>query len=1212
MTAQLIEASAGTGKTFRIANAVLRLVAEAGRKDHDADGVPIDRMVVLTFTKAATAELRERVRRRLREALSGLEAKGTTRDWSAGDALLQAWVDGTPEAVRAARVIRLRRALRDFDLAGIATLHSLCQQVLRHNALRSGWLLDATVEADLPDLVDDLATDFWTRLVHDADPSVLPALESAGVTLARLKALARRASDPELEIVPTFESLGEPPDRLPDLAAWVAAKHALAAVWAPDQVWSALSDGAVVVHAREPRSGLHHSLPRGSTTSKAWTVRRELNGPRPSPADALPDAFAAFGPDSITRATRPGQSPPRSPELDAMAEFIAAHQAVQARVGAVIHGARHRLVRAVRTELGARARDRSRRSYDDLLVDLRDALRRTGGRTGPLATAVRGQFHVALIDEFQDTDPIQWEIFRTLFADRRLLLVGDPKQAIYGFRGADVFTYSRAKADPEVKLEAPMGTSYRSDPELHRAVYGLFDRPMPFGLGGPALQRVEPARAESRLVDDSRPPLQLRVMPSGPAARQRWAPELIARGWLADRVPRLVACDVARELARAGQIRGDDGRERTVSASDCAVLVRTNAEAKSMQQALRALGIPGVLRSRSSVLHTRAASDVTALLAATLDPSDAGAIRRALAGRLMGRTAVRIASLLHDPEALSAEVSPFHTWGRIWREEGVSTMLRAVLDDDGALPRLLRQAGGQRFVTDLLHLAELLPVVATTRGLGPAGLLRWMQDGGPGIDEDATRMRLEDDADAVRIITMHSAKGLEWGFVWCPYLWDGVWLGGADKQHLVFHDDRNQHRRTLDLGSADRDRHTKRVLAEQLEEYLRMVYVSLTRAKHRCVVYWGPASDTSPLAYLLFPKVQLQEWRPFKVRDQVRRPDPALLGDLTGLAGGIPGLEIAPVTWAVDLLAPPWTASAHGDPSQGVRRITRAQGPDRAWRRTSYTGLARDRRHLVQEQVAEVELPAWAQDDILLADVAGGAAFGSALHAVFEHQDFTQRSSLRERVSRELTAFGLRADPDLVTESIGLAIDTPLLSSGLRLADVERSRRLDEVDFTFPVRGGFDPSGVVTTAALAEVYRSDPATPDGWVDAVMALGFEPIRGFLTGSIDLVFEHDGRWYLADYKSNKLGTTWAAYAAEHLPGHMVGSAYILQAHLYTVALHRMLSRRLVAYDYDAHMGGCFYLYLRGMHPDLGPRCGIWADRPSRALVAALDGLLCGGAP
>jgi len=1210
VTGQLLEASAGTGKTFSIAHAVLLLVAGAGRASEDRPDVPIDRMVVLTFTKAATAELRERVRRRIRDALQGLEAATDGRPWSAGDDKLGSFVANTPEGSREARVERLRQALRDFDLAGIATLHSLCQQILRRNALRSGWLLDATVEAELPDLVDDLATDFWTRLVHDADPSVLPALESAGVTLHQLKTLARKAGDLELAIVPPFESLGDPPDQLPDLTAWVAAKQALADVWAPDPVWKALSDGKVVVHAKDRQRGLHHSLPRGSTTSKAWQVFTALKGPRPSPADALPDSFATFAPDNIARATRPGQTPPRSPELDAMAAFVAAHQAVHGRVGAVIHGARHRLVDAVRTELGARARDRSRRSYDDLLSDLRDALRRTGGRAGPLATAVREQFQVALIDEFQDTDPIQWEIFRTLFADRRLLLVGDPKQAIYAFRGADVFTYLQARSDKEVKLLPPMATSFRADPELHRAVYGLFDRPNPFGLGGPTLQAVAPFRSESRLVGDSRPPLQLRVLPSGPAPRQRWAPELINRGWLADRIPLLVACDVAMELGRAGRLRGDDGRERAVSASDCAVLVRTNAQAQAMQQALRALGIPGVIRSRTSVLQTRTASDLTALLAAALDPSDSGAVRRALATRLMGRTGVRIASLADDPDALSDEVSPFHRWGRIWSEDGISAMLRAVLDDDSVLPRLLRQAGGQRFVTDLLHLGELLPVVATTQGLGPAGLLRWMQDGGPGIEEDAARVRLEDDADAVRVITMHSAKGLEWGLVWCPYLWDGVWLGAADKQHLVFHDDQHSHRRTLDLGSSDRDQHMRKVLAEKLEEELRIIYVSLTRARHRCVVYWGPVADQSPLAYLLFRKLQLDAWKPYTARYSVRRPDPALLGDLAQLAAGLPGLEISPVRWATDLHSPVWTPTADGDPPHSIRAITRTRPPDRWWRRSSYTGLSRNRRHSIVDHVPASVLPAWADNQIPLAEVAGGATFGSALHAVLEHHDFGDPSGLTELVSRELTAFGLTTEPALVVESLGLAVQTPLDDSGLRLADIDRSHRIDEMDFTIPVRGGFSPAGLVTPQALADAYRPETDIPDGWIEAVEGLGFDPLRGFLVGSIDVVFEHQGRWYLGDYKSNKLGTTWADYASENLPGHMVGSAYLLQAHLYTLALHRYLSRRLAGYEYDRHLGGCFYFFLRGMHPDLGPACGVWAGRPTRALITRLDDLLCGG--
>ena len=1209
--AQLLEASAGTGKTFRIANAVLLLVVTPGRFAHNADGVPIDAMVVLTFTKAATAELRERVRRRLRQALDGLEAADTGRAWAAPDELLREFVDGTGADQRAPRMRRLRRALRDFDLAGIATLHGLCQQLLRRNALRSGWLLDAKVESELPDLVADLAMDFWTRLVHDADPSVLPALESAGVTLRALTELARKASDPELAIVPPLESLGDPPDRLPDLAAWGAAKAALEQAWDPSEVEQALADPDVTVHAINRSRGLNHSLPPGRARGRAWQVRTALNAQRPSPADALPDAFATFAPDSVARATHAGATPPSCPSLVAMAGFVAAHQVVQGRVGAVIHGARHRLVAAVRSELGARARDRSRRSYDDLLVDLRDALRRTGGRTGALAQAIRAQYQAALIDEFQDTDPVQWEIFHTLFADRRMLLVGDPKQAIYAFRGADVFTYERAKATPGVKLHPPMDRSFRADPDLHRATYALFDRQAPFGLGGPQLPAVAPARTQNRLIDDDRPPLELRYLPAGTApVKDRYVEQFIGRGWLNEVLPMLVAADVARELARGGRLREDDGTERPVTASDCAVLVRTNSQAAAVQAHLRTLGIPGVIKSRASVLQTDAARAVTELLAATLDPSDSAAVRRALASRLMGRTADQLAALADDPDALAAEVTPFYGWGRTWRERGIATMLREVFDQDGAVPRILRQESGQRFVSDLLHLQELLPVVARSRGLGPAPLLRWLKDGGPGVEEDVTRMRLEDDADAVRIITMHSAKGLEWGLVWCPWLWDGVWLSGAEKRNLLFHDDRNGHRRTLDLGSADHDRHLKRVLSEQLAEHLRMIYVALTRARHRCVVYWGPASDSSPLAYLLFPGLQLQEWRKFTARDAVRRPDAAILGDLEQLAGRIPGLTVRPVTWSLDVVGDAWTPTAEGSDAVRARDLRRVAPPDRWWRRSSYSALTRGRPHTVVEHGTVTGLPARAADAVPLAEVPGGAAFGSALHGVLEHLDFQDPTGLTDRVAEALAAWGAAGDPRAVAGALRDMLATPLLDDGLRLADVPRRRRIDELSFTLPLRGGFAPSGFVTPQALADAWRPEAGTPDGWIEALEELGFDPLRGFLVGAIDLIVEHDGRWFVADYKSNDLGGTYADYASEHLPAHMVGSAYLLQAHLYVLALHRFLARRLPDYSYDTHVGGSLYLFLRGMHPDLGPRCGVWFERPSRALIERLDALFCGG--
>ncbi len=1212
----VLEASAGTGKTFVIAHKVLRLVAEASGAF--PDGVRVERMVVLTFTRAATADLRTRVRQRLQQGLTGLVATHQGEAWSAPDDTLRDWVDACPAAERRDRIDRLRRALRDFDIAGIATLHALCQRILRRNAFRSGWLLDASIEPTLPDLVHDLATDFFTALVYDAHPSVIAALDKAGVTLRSLKNLAEKASNSETVLLPAAPH--PPPDvRLPNLDAWAAARDHLEANWDVDAVVAALSDPSVIVQKKNSQAGLEHSMPPGRVVGSAGSVRGSLDRSPPSPAAALPTAFGFFAPGEIQKATMPGAAPPTNPSLAAMAAFLVAHEAVQPEVQRVIQGARHALVHRVRTELARTARDRGRRSYDDLLTDLRDALSRTGGRGGPLARAVREQIDVALIDEFQDTDPIQWEVFSTLFADRLMMLVGDPKQAIYAFRGADVFTYQGAKAHPEVSAPVFMDQSFRADGPLHDAVYGLFGRDLAMGRDDLEVPAVRAVRGTSSLVGDSRPPLQMRYLPSAGVPRNRYNKDLIRRTWLNERIPALVAADVARELARGGRLT-EGGAQRPVLASDCAVLVSTNRQAAEVQVALRRLGVPSVIRTRSGILASAAAGALLDVLAAIVSPYDPRRIRRGLASLLMGRSAPVLASLTEEA------VGPFHAWSRTWKESGFAAMFRAFLDDDDVLPRLLRLDGGQRIAADLIHLGEFLTAAEAERRLGPTALLRWARDGGPGHDEDDARVRLDDDADAVRVTTMHSAKGLEWGLVWCPYLWDGVYLEGDDRRYVQFHDPDNDHRRTMDIGSVHHDARVAIKRKQDFEESLRLTYVALTRAKYRCVFYWGPAHNTTWLAWLLFTDLSLWTNGTYSPRKTVSRPDADLLHDLRALEARIQGLELAPVRWDTDLAAArPATSESFGE--FRPRTLTRTRPPDGWWRRSSFSGLRRSRGEaeppadvpdhddeLPEEDLDEVPdgalvLPG-GEERVTLADLQAGAGIGSALHAVLEHHDFARPEELDALVEEHVVGAGFGVDVAVVAGALREAVATPLDASGLRLADIPRSARMDEWGFTFPAAGGLTPTGQVTTKTLAAAYDGEPDLPDGWVETVRGLGFLPLRGFLTGAVDLVFRHEERWYVADYKSNKLGETFADYAPAHVDAHMVSARYVLQAHLYTVALHRFLSRRLPDYDYDRDVGGCLWMFLRGMHPDR-PGSGVWAHKPSRSLVERLDVALGGSA-
>ena len=1208
----LWEASAGTGKTFRIAHTILRLVAE--------EGASIERIVVVTFTEAATAELRDRVRRRLRDGLEGLRSRSDGTPWTAPDGDLEAFVDDPGASGPAVAQARLRQALLDFDESLISTIHGFCHRMLRRNAFESGASFGAEVVADIQDVRDDLATDFWTRLVHDAPAALTPALKAAGLEPGRLKNLARKAADQDLEIVPPPPPAGSP-TTLPDAGPWIAAHDDLVAAWDVDVARGAFADGTVTVHTRQ---GAYESFPAGRTKSMAWSVHRHLRGGRPYPTDELTDAFEFFDRDRVARGTWAGQTPPTNAALEAMWQFQEVHRDLQPQFAPVIQGAKHELVRQLREELPRRARARNLRTYHDLLVDLRNGLRRSGGAAGALGRAVRERYDVALIDEFQDTDPVQWEIFSTLFSDR-MCLIGDPKQAIYSFRGADVFTYERARQSLSRPPEG-LGRNFRTDAPLLEALGVLFERDEPFGAEAPLYPTVEAEHASSRLLADPRPPLLIRHLPREGAQLDRWG-NYIARGFMTQRMPGLVAADVADELARGGRIALAEGGSRPITAGDCAVLVRTNKEAAAVQRSLRALGIPSVVKSDASVLESPEATDLAAVLAAVAEPASTGLVRRALATPLMGRTANRLVQVEEEPDAFDDEVGPFHRWSALWGDEGFASMFQRLLDDDAMLARLLEREGGDRRVTNLVHLGEVLTRVSVERQLGPAGLLAWLAQGGPGADPEDLGLRLEGDADAAKVVTMHSAKGLEWPLVWCPSLYYSMGLWGDDKHHLVFHDPDDGQAAKLDIGSAQYDQHLAQRELETFQEDLRLVYVALTRARHRCVVYWGGVDRKAALAWLIHvPDCQPSQFPQFGAAKRMKE-EAVLCSDLSVLARH-PAIGVEEVDWDRAVPPPRYDAGDDGAATLETRELTRPRPLDSWWRRSSFTGLVRgravvgdvrdhDERDDDDPSEGEVVLPTAAVDagPIVLADFEAGARVGVLLHSILEEADFQDPAALEPLVSAHLGGAGIGPEWTApVTEGLDLAIRTPLGPEGFSLADVPRRCRLDELEFTIPVQGGFDAApDSLTTLRLAEVFAEGggPGLPDSWADQVRGLRFLPLRGFLGGFIDLIFVHEGRWYVVDYKSNKLGTTYADYAADRLPDHMVHSQYVLQYHLYSLALHRYLRWRLTDYDYEASFGGVYYLFLRGMRPDLGPQCGVFADRPSKELMDRLEAAVCGGA-
>ena len=909
---------------------------------------------------------------------------------------------------------------------------------------------------------------------------------------------------------------------------------------------------------------------------------------------------------------------------------------------------RHGMALAVRREVERRKRTRHLLDYDDLLSRLRDALE--DDERGPAACArIRSRYQVVLVDEFQDTDPVQWQILRRAFhGHRTLVLIGDPKQAIYAFRGADLVTYLAAAH--EAGSRCTLGRNWRSDEGLLQAIASVF--------GGAALgdRRIvlRPVEAQhtGRRLQDAGSPLRLRLVSRADA-------ELAHSGKLTVGVARpLVAADVAADVVTLLQrpaLLTVDGTERAIQPSDIAVLVRTNDQAALVRDALESAQVPAVLTGTVSVFLSRMAQDWLMLLRAVEDPHRSGLVRAAALTAFVGRTAEDLATANeHDLDELGDRL-------RRWREalvrNGVAALLEAVTSSTGLLERLLSYEQGERMLTDLRHIGQALHAAAVEQRLGPAALVEWLQqriaDAGQDSSEERSR-RLESDADAVQVITVHSSKGLEFPIVYVPFGWDR--FAGDNPDPLRLHDDEGN--RLLYVGGADgpdyapcRDRHQ----AEEFGEDLRLLYVALTRAQCQTVIWWVPSTNTpgSPLHRLLFGGAADGEPPPPRVplpTDAVAREHLEALAAASAGAISVEPVATGPTArWEQPTAEPEPLTAARLD-----RHV------DTAWRRTSYTGLtATAHQRLYAGATSEPEREERQDEPALPAPPPGagtepeaaartaltsvpspmgtlpsGPAFGTLVHEVLERvdtaaPDLEAELSARcgEAVSSRLAA---AVHPATLAHGLLATLGTPLGAIGgdRPLRDYLPADRLPELDFELPLAGGDSPrSTYATIGTIADLLRRHlPATDPlaGYPDAldVPQLAAESLRGYLTGSIDAVLRvqqatGDPRYVVVDYKTNWLGdfgSSAAPLSAWHyrpsaLAAEMVHAHYPLQALLYSVALHRFLRWRQPGYSPERHLGGALYLFVRGMCGAATPvvdgqPCGIFSWSPPPALVAELS--------
>jgi len=1115
-----------------------------------------------------------------------------------------------------ASLLKLERALTGFDEAPIFTIHGFCQRTLKDRAFESGSLFTMDLLTDESELWQEVADDYWRSRFYEAEAVLVALALKAGLQPRAFVPWLRRAKQhPWLRVLSRVEgrsrlelekAVGEAFERAGQL--WRTQEQQIRALLDSAKKW-AKGDYAKAALLERMLEGAMLSFSKEGLTRDSFRQLSSLAQTR------------------IAENTRVRAVPPRH-------EFFRACEDLDRSEDDLLVGWRIDFVQYAQAELAKRKERRKVQSYDDLLLRLHAAL---AGPTGSeLVREVRRRFRAALIDEFQDTDPVQCDIFRRLFAAPRsgppdlelgepaLFLIGDPKQAIYGFRGADIFTY--LDVAEQVAHGYTLDQNWRSETPLVHAVNRVFAGTEPFVLESihfpPAVAAGKTDKTPLREGGERHPPLEIWFMRRGENAKE------ISKNQAEETLPAVVASEIVRLLNGPTTLG-----ERRLTPRDIAVLVVENRQARLMQQALRAVNVPSVLHTEESVFASPEARALALVLASVAHPGQERALRAALVTDFLGLSAPQLEALAADASGWQKRIERAYQARERWLRDGFAAMFRTWLQLEGVRPRLLGLPDGERRLTNLLHLSEVLHQAAHSRQLGPAGLVRWLNEqiAASGQSEEEHQVRLERDDEAVRLVTIHKSKGLEYPVVFCPFSWRGA-ESKRGQPDVLFH------RRTpvasgpgqrselfLDLGSAQEPEHRALAFREKLAESLRLLYVALTRARNRCCFVWGAfynAGLSAPAWLFHRPPALTSDLRACLSARFETLSDETLWGDLQrmvdpsatdadGVAGGEGGA--APADTCLRELPEASSAGYQPDTSAPAplapRRFTRAIRRD--WRISSFSSLIR---HFADDERPDYDRDEAAGATATAADPmpdeeaapAGIFAFprgtgpGSCLHKIFERLDFTATAPahIGEVVQRELEHHGLAVAPwkDEVAAMVRRALTVALQPGqpGFTLSRIPRASRVNEMEFQFPTRN-------LTPTVLRQAMGTVESVPD-FSGRLERLGFQAAQGFIKGYIDLVLEYEGRFHIIDWKSNWLGARVEDYAPATMHREMADKYYVLQYHLYVVALHQYLQRRIPDYDYERHMGSVLYLFLRGLDP-ARPELGVFRDRPPRARIDAL---------
>jgi exodeoxyribonuclease V beta subunit len=1173
----IIEANAGTGKTYTIVALFLRLLLEKELK--------VDEILVVTFTNKAASELRERILESLRTAKLVLSGENETND-----AFLRELLEKTVDKEDAVKVIN--QAILNFDDSLISTIHGFCQKILREEALLAGSSFDAEISRQDSQL-DEATEDFWREYVADnssTEPGqykleVLYNLKKGNSDSAHPDTLKKVLND--LFKKPYAEVEGEvmkDVDRY--LKEIISLRKNLKGSW----------DENLEFIRKE---FLDNDLSRFSQYAEGRILKMDNFLKSPLHGCEVIDQLKYFKWSYLDDDSNLTSKGTKKPQFCNFFELIDEYSDLISDIEKV----RTTVLLEAYSKINERRinlkKESETYSYDDLLIRLRDVLT-VGSNADNLTRKLRKRYSVALVDEFQDTDPVQYKIFDKIYpansVDSSLLMIGDPKQAIYTFRGADVYAYLKAKNELQGEVYT-LQDNYRSSEGVIEGVNALFgasdfpflDEQIEYNPSGVGMEHL----SQQFLQNGKQVPgIHFTVYEPFQTGKDD------LRYYSVHQTVREI-CEVLEDPSL--QIFDEELEVmRRVKPGDIAILVAKNRDAEKVKHELKKIGLSAVTYSREKVLESFEAIRIKLLMESVLDPESSSKAGNLLVSGFFGFDGDHLYKAGDDEAFLTQLFEILNQLNEIWYSKGFYAMIRHLLFKHESLHHFSAQPDSERVLTNLFHLADICAKAEQEQALSMGELYHWfLNEMKQAEDDDEKTQLLESDQKLIKILTVHTSKGLEFPIVFCPFLWEGTRKEKGDEFN-EYHDQKNRLKINVDFRKDANTEIVQKSILESVSEEVRKTYVAITRAKYQCRIIWGSHTEShlSGMGGIILGKKFIEE----NIDNKLGQKDKQI--STTKFIDSISEIQAQhtdfisikkfseyyqreePVMMSDELDTIP-----DFQPYSGPVQIQPGRRLDSFSSLSSHGGDASqpDYDQTLESYVSFLQDSSEQQRKQSIFTFPKGAKAGTAIHKLFEHEDFefaaADQTNLIPIAEEVLDQYNFDKKWSGVLQKMMRDV-TGSTTGDLDLSQVKRDDEIREMEFHFP-------SSDLQLDEILEIIRNSPQTHKNK---------SRLQNYLTGFIDLTVRQDGKYYILDYKSNYLGDHNEDYEPAKLKREIESANYDVQYHIYTVALKKYLTTRIPNFDYDRDFGGVAYLFVRGMRADSNN--GVWKVKPEKEVIDRLE--------